>query len=206
MHWCLAHRSTSLLSSSWYRVADRKAKLRLHARLYRHIYRGEVWYLLQDPASTRVHRFTPAARLVISLMDGTRTVAQLWEIANKRLGEDAPTQDELIQLLGQLHSINMLQSDVMPDVAEPFSRGEREDKARHRRSFANPMALIFPLWDPDVFRVVFSAPSASYGALGRHDLACCRIAAYSSSTHWPELSNDLPIASRLDNLGVLYCV
>src|SRR5215475_5491245 len=105
-----------LLSSWWYRVATRKPKLRSHARLYRHLYRGEVWYLLQDPASARVHRFTPAARLVISLMDGTHTVAQLWEIAGRRLGENAPTQDEMIQLLGQLHSINLLQSDVTPDV------------------------------------------------------------------------------------------
>ena len=34
-----------LLSSWWYRVAMRKPKLRSHARLHRHIYRGEVWYL-----------------------------------------------------------------------------------------------------------------------------------------------------------------
>src|SRR5579862_8186987 len=140
-----------LLSTSWYRVAERRPKLRSHARLYRHRYRGELWYLLQDPASSRVHRFTPAARLIISLMDGTRTVARLWAIANKRLGEHAPTQDDMIQLLGQLHAADLLQSDVTPDVAELFTRGEREERARARRSYANPMALRIPLWDPDAF-------------------------------------------------------
>ena len=54
-----------LLSSLWYRVAALKPKLRSHARLYRHRYRGKVWYLLQDSASSRIHRFTPAARLII---------------------------------------------------------------------------------------------------------------------------------------------
>ena len=34
----------------------------------RHLYRGQ--YLLRHPASSRVHRFTPAVRLLISLMDG----------------------------------------------------------------------------------------------------------------------------------------
>src|SRR5947209_10522168 len=140
-----------LLSSWWYRVAARKPKLRAHARLHRHRYRGEVWYLLQDPASSRVHRFTPSARLIIALMDGERSVAELWEIANRRLGENAPTQDEMIQLLGQLHAADLLQADVTPDVAELFARGEREDKARHRRSYANPMAIRIPLWDPDAF-------------------------------------------------------
>jgi putative peptide zinc metalloprotease protein len=140
-----------LVSNLWYRVADRKPQLRPHARIFRHRYRGEVWYLLQDPGSSRVQRFTPAARLIVSLMDGTRTVAQLSEIANRRLGEHAPTQDEIIQLLGQLHTADMLQSDVTPDVAELITRGEREDKARIRQSFANPMALRLQLWDPDAF-------------------------------------------------------
>ena len=46
--------AVSLFSNWWYRVATRKPKLRSHARLHRHIYRGEVWYLLQDAASHRV--------------------------------------------------------------------------------------------------------------------------------------------------------
>ena len=201
--------ATSLLSSSWYRVADRKPKLRSHARLYRHLYRGEVWYLLQDPASARVHRFTPAARLVISLMDGTRTVAKLWEIANKRLAEDAPTQDEMIQLLGQLHSINLLQSDVTPDVAELFTRGEREDRARYRRSFANPMALRIPLWDPDAFLNRFQRPIrfiwSRWGALVW--LAVALPALFLVPPHWPELSNNFTDRIlALDNLMVLYLV
>src|SRR3978361_1781109 len=114
-----------LLSHLWDRVAALKPILRSHAKLHRHRYRGEVWYLLQDPASGRVNRFAAASRLGIGLMDGTRSVAPLGEIANLRLGEAAPTQDEMIQLLGQLHSADMLRSDVNPDVAELFDRGER---------------------------------------------------------------------------------
>src|SRR6478609_2643090 len=93
-----------ILSNWWYRVAGLRPRLRTHARLHRHRYRGEVWYLLQDSTSSRVHRFSPSARLIIALMDGTRNVAEIWEIANKQLGEDAPTQDDMIQLLGQLHT------------------------------------------------------------------------------------------------------
>jgi putative peptide zinc metalloprotease protein len=101
-----------LLSASWYRVAGLKPRLRTHARMQRHRYRGQVWFVLQDPASGRSHRFTPAARLIISGMDGTRSVNQLWEIANRRLGDASPTQDELIHLLGQLHASDRLVSDV----------------------------------------------------------------------------------------------
>ena len=80
--------SGPLLSQSWYRVAGLKPRLRSHARLHRHHYRGEVWFVMQDPASGRMHRFTPAARMILNGMDGTRDVGALWEIANRLLGED----------------------------------------------------------------------------------------------------------------------
>ena len=140
-----------LQSQLWYRVAELRPRLLTRARLFRHQYRGRVWYLLQDPASNRVHRFTPAARLVIAAMDGQRSVQQLWQLAADRLGDDAPTQDELLQLLGQLHSADLLGTDVPPDALELFDRGQREADAKRRRSWVNPMALRIPLWDPGRF-------------------------------------------------------
>ncbi len=198
-----------LLSSWWYRVAMRKPKLRSHARLHRHIYRGEVWYLLQDPASSRVHRFTPAARLVIALMDGKHTVEELWELANRHLGEDAPTQDELIQLLGQLHAADLLESDVTPDVAELFARGEREERARHLRSYANPMAIRISLWDPDAFlnrcKGLLQLIWGRWGALLW--LAVVLPAFFLLWPHWPELSNNFSDrVLAIHNLAALYLI
>jgi putative peptide zinc metalloprotease protein len=141
--------SGPLLSASWYRVSELKPRMRTHARMRRHRYRGQVWFVLQDPASGRAHRFTPAARLIMNGMDGERSVGALWELANRRLGDAAPTQDELIHLLGQLHASDLLQCDVSPDVAELFDRAQRQDRARVKRAIGNPMAIKLPLLDPD---------------------------------------------------------
>ena len=81
---------TPLHSSLWYRVAELRPQLVARARLHRHRYRGDVWYLLQDPASGRVHRFSPAARLVLAAMDGRRSVQDLWQLAGRKLADDAP--------------------------------------------------------------------------------------------------------------------
>jgi putative peptide zinc metalloprotease protein len=83
--------SGSLYSQSWYRVAGLKPRLRSHARIHRHDYRDEVWYVLEDASSGRCHRFSVAAHYLIGLMDGERTVQQIWEAAVARLGDDAPT-------------------------------------------------------------------------------------------------------------------
>ena len=198
-----------LLSNSWYRVAGLRPRLRSHARMHRHLYRGSLWYLLQDPASGRVHRFTPAARVVIAAMDGKRSVEELWTLANKRLGESAPTQDDVIQLLGQLHAADLLQSDVTPDVAELFARSEREDKARRRRTYANPMALRLPLLDPDRF---LNAIPGLIGLIwsrwgGMLWLAVVLPALFLIPPHWPELTNDFSDrVLAVHNLLILYMV
>ena len=51
----------ALRSSDWYRVAALKPRLRRHAQVQRHMYRGELWYVLQDPASQRSHRLSEEA-------------------------------------------------------------------------------------------------------------------------------------------------
>ena len=140
-----------LHSSLWYRIAELRPRLLARARLHRHRYRGKIWYLLQDPASGRVHRFSPSARLLIAAMDGQRSVDQIWRLAQRELGEDAPTQDEVLQLLGQLHSADLLQTDVSPDAVELFERGQKQERSKSRRSWANPLALRIPLVDPGAF-------------------------------------------------------
>src|SRR5450631_3861606 len=92
------------LSSSWYRVATLKPRLRQHVIVRMHRYRGHRWYVISDGIHNRVHRLSPAAYVLVAAMDGTRTLHALWSEAAVALGEQAPTQDHVIQLLGQLHN------------------------------------------------------------------------------------------------------
>lgn len=201
--------SESLLSSAWYRVAAVRPRLRRHARLHRMRYRGALWYLLQDPVSNRVHRFTPAARFVIAAMNGERSVQQLWELSNRQFGEDAPTQDEIIRLLGQLHAADLLQSDATPDATELFDRGERQESMMRRRSFMNPMAIRLHLWDPDAMlnriRPLIDLLWSRWG--GMLWLAIVLPALLLLPPYWSELSgnfSDRLLAS--DNLLLLWLV
>ena len=143
--------SESLFSPSWYRVANLKPRIRAHARILRQSFRGEVWFVLQDQAAERSHRFTPAAHHFIGLMDGERTVQQIWDAASVHLGDEAPTQEDAIRLLGQLHAADALLCDVPPDSMEVFRRYERHERMRWRRRLWTPLALRFPLFDPDRF-------------------------------------------------------
>jgi putative peptide zinc metalloprotease protein len=119
--------------------------------IHRHEYRGEIWYVLQDHATGRFQRFTPAAYLLIGLMDGKRTIQEIWNAGKSRLGEDAPTQEDMIRLLSQLHAVDVMQSDIPPDTAELLKRFEKKRTTRWKQNVRNPLAMRFSLLDPERF-------------------------------------------------------
>lgn len=143
--------SMNLKSSSWYRVALLKLSLRAHAKIQRHSFRGQRWYVIQDQASGKHHRFSPAAHLIISLMDGKRSVEEIWNVASEQLGDDGLTQDEVIQLLTQLHQSDILQGDANPDLQEMSKRSDKQARRKFLQSIINPLAVRLPLLDPDRF-------------------------------------------------------
>jgi putative peptide zinc metalloprotease protein len=141
----------SLFSQNWYRVAALKPRLRAHARVHRHDYRDEVWYVLEDTASGRCHRLSASAYALVGQMDGARTVQQMWDAVQRRDADTAPSQDETIRLLGQLHAADLLIADLAPDSGEIAERHDKQRAQRLRQRLAQPLAVRIPLVDPDAF-------------------------------------------------------
>jgi putative peptide zinc metalloprotease protein len=185
--------STDLYSPSWYRVEDMRPRLRSHIRIHRHHYRGERWYILEDRISRRVHRFNPVAHYIIGLMDGRRTVNEIWESAITRFGDDAPTQDEVIRLLSQLHTAEVLQTEVTPDLAELMLRARRSGSKTLKQNLLSPLAIRIPLFDPDRLLTRWLPwYQALFGLLGFLIwLGVVGAAVVNGASHWDELTQDL---------------
>lgn len=141
----------TLQNPSWYRVAGLRPRLRSYAQLHRQRFRGDVWYILQDHQNGRFHRLSPAAHLVVCLMDGRRTMQEIWQEAGTRLGEDQPTQTEVIGLLTQLHGADLLMGEVLPHMEELSHRSQTQAERAMLMKLRNPLSLRIPLLDPDRF-------------------------------------------------------
>src|SRR6056297_1015261 len=158
----------NLFSSSWYRVADLRPFLRSHAEIHRQSFRGEIWYVLQDHSTGRFHRLTSQAYYIVGLMNGIRTLQEIWEAACVHLEDEMPTQDEVITLLSQLYHADVLQSDMSPDIANMLHRYRKERKQRFWGKIRSPIAIRIPIFDPDRFLVktmwlvnpIFTFPAA----------------------------------------------
>ncbi|WP_457423289.1 site-2 protease family protein [Roseateles sp. P5_E7] len=196
----------ALFSANWYRVATLKPRLRGHVRIHRHVYRGEIWYVVEDRVSGKYHRFNPSSYRVIGLLDGERSLQQVWERLSAAMDEHTPSQDELVQLFGQLYAADLIQCDVTPDVAELFERGGKQRRSKLMQRFANPVSLRFPLVDPDAWlgRVIAKAgPLKGWVGIALW-LAVVLPAVLLAPSHWRELTGN--INERLlavDNLVLL---
>lgn len=198
---------SSLFSESWYRVADLKPRLRSHAQIHRHTYRGRYWYVLQDHSSGGFHRFSEEAYHIIGLMDGRLTLDEIWTRACANLGDDMPTQEEVLQLLAQLHLADVLQTDLSPDIADLYQRHRRDRRQRLMGQLRSPFAIRFPLFDPERFlsatQILVRPLFGWMGAL----VWCLAVipALILAGVHWEELS--LNLADRVlatENLFLLW--
>lgn len=96
-------------------------------------------------------RFNEQAYEFIGRLDGEKTIAEVHAEATAKLGENAPSQQNIINLLTQLYSAGVLHSSVPPDVEELFKRYQSERRSSRFRRWLNPLSLRFPLFDPDNF-------------------------------------------------------
>ena len=138
-------------SHHWYRVKDLKPALHDQVEIHRHDYRDQIWYLLENTTSGRNHRFNPAAYQFIGLMDGSRSVEDIYSQVVEKLDENAPGQEEIIDLLSRLYQADLLKVDAHANTEELLLRRAQQRTRQRFQRFANPVALRFAMWDPEDF-------------------------------------------------------
>jgi putative peptide zinc metalloprotease protein len=139
--------ASAVFSQHWHRVADLHPRVRSHVQVDRHCYRGQIWHVLKDRVSGRQHRLNEVAWSVVGRLDGRRSVQTIWEAALHDLGDDAPSQPEVVELLARLHAAELIATEASADVAAIFDR--RDARLRHaRRQRINPLAFRVTLFDP----------------------------------------------------------
>ena len=185
--------TTELFSPLWYRVANLRPTLRRQAEIHRHQYRGAPTFVLQDHASGRSHRFTPAGHQFLALMDGKRSVQEIWDLTEDALGDEAPTQEEAIELLARLYAADLLTADTPPDTRELFRRYQARRKKKLRQRLANPLSIIIPLINPDRFLERWMAHVRPLlGGFGLCIwLGTVTTALVLAGSHWPDLTENI---------------
>lgn len=136
-----------LLSEAWYKVAELRPRLRAHVRVHRQRYRDQIWHHLASGTTGRRHRLNRAAYRFVGRLDGRSTVSQIWTEIVEAHRDEALSQDEVIRILGQLNTAELLQCEMTPDIERLF-RQHRARVRRRRWLELNPLAIRVRLFDP----------------------------------------------------------
>lgn len=133
----------------WYRVASLRPSLKPQVDVVRQLSRGQARYVAYDRASNRSYGFSPAVYRFVMYLDGRRAVDEIWQNLAYELDEHAPSQDDILQLLGQLYLHDMLRADGLVDAEELTARAGKQAVRKVRQRVQNPLFLRLPLFDPD---------------------------------------------------------
>lgn len=136
-------------SPFWHRVRVLKPRLRPHVDVTRQHYRGRRWHVAHDPTSNHFYRLTPVAYDLVSMLDGTRDVESAWKLSLAKFGDGAPTQGEVIELLGQLYNSNLLSTDASPETEQLLRRGRERTARRIQGQAIGLMYLRLRILNPD---------------------------------------------------------
>jgi putative peptide zinc metalloprotease protein len=140
--------SESLFSEAWHRVAKSRAQLHPEAEIRRHRFRGNLWYVVRDPLSNQFARISPAAYFFACRLRLNRTIEHIWRECLQLYPDDAPTQQEVIQLLAQLTQLNLLSSDLPPDATMSFRRQQKTEGKEFQGKLINFLFYRTHLVDP----------------------------------------------------------
>ena len=140
-------------SESWFRIANQRISLRPHVEVRRQRFRGERWFVLEDPFNNQFFRVRPVAWAFIARLSLDRTVESVWQECFEERPDEAPGQEEVIRLFAQLYSANLLHSNLAPDTAKLFDRYRKRKQRETRAYLKNIMFARIPLLDPDAFLV-----------------------------------------------------
>lgn len=126
-------------------------------------------------------------------MDGQRTVQDIWERVSELAEDDAPTQGNIVDLLGQLHASDALICNIAPDTEELFKRHRKVEMNWWKMNLRSPLALRFPLLDPEKFlrrTIKYAEPFFSlYGLLLWAGIVTAALIL--AILHWPELTSNI---------------
>ncbi|MCA9272146.1 MAG: PqqD family peptide modification chaperone [Phycisphaerales bacterium] len=144
-----ADNSAGTFADTWYRAADTKPRISVHARFVRQRHGPTVSYVIDDPAGGHYYRLTESARFFLGLLDGRRTVDEAWEACLAQLGDDAPTQRECLDLLAQMQLFGLIVGDqpIAPDMVPERHNRFRQQRLRQRTG--NWMFYNIPLLNPE---------------------------------------------------------
>ena len=167
-------------------------RLKANVDVFRHLYRGEVWYVFHDRALDRIFRVSETGGEFLASMDGRRPMQDVMADFFER--RDATPEDELQMrmFLRQIDGLGLLAGVKTSRVGLAERQAEQARKNKFKGFLKSPVTFRIPLIDPEpVLRVLAPLTPWLFGMFGLSVWLFVVLAGGAvAALHWHELSED----------------
>ena len=144
-------RDTEIFSENWHWLAPRVFQLRSHINVRRRSYRGKTSYVIEDAVSNRFIRLSPPLYEFVAHFDDKTSLGELWEKHLQAYPNTAPSQQEVVNCISQLHSAGVIVSDHPLSSELLYEKYQTDRNNRLKKQWMQFLFLRIPLVNPDNF-------------------------------------------------------
>ena len=139
----------NVFSDSWYRISKLKVSLLHSVAIQKQYYRDNLWYVVEEPYTNKYFKITPQAYKFLSHLGVDKTVEEAWEEVLEDDIEDAPTQNDIIDLLSSLHSNNLLYFETNPNNEFILERNNEKKLQETKNKLFSFLYFKIALYNPN---------------------------------------------------------
>jgi len=111
-------------------------------------YRGERWYVLRNTSDLATVRLSENAYAAIAMMDGQRSIGAIQTSCEALYGPEAPSVEEIAQLLIQLGGVGLVLNGLPTDLQSLLANRAKGRSSWKIQKFS-PTAVRVPLCNPE---------------------------------------------------------
>jgi putative peptide zinc metalloprotease protein len=115
----------------------------------RHIYQGQVYWVIKEPVGLNYYRFPEDSYFVLQQLDGKNSLEAIEAAYNAEFSPRKLTIDKLQSFIGSLHKAGLVQASVTGQGGELLKRRTKNRRQKRLAAFGNVLALRFRGIDPD---------------------------------------------------------
>ncbi len=187
------------------RLGQSCVELRPDLETSRHVFRGEVFYVLIDPLNFTSHRFTRSDYAVLTRISVDQPLCEIFEglVGAGELKEE--DGERFYGFIYSLHKIGFLNLPIS-DEKTLYDRHTAKNAAKRSGMFKSALFFQIPLWQPDAFlsrTARFARPFFSKAAFSIW-LALTCLAGWVVVHNWSEFTAPVGDIFRNDNLPLLW--
>ena len=141
--------SANIFSDNWFIVSKLNVSLLNSIKVHKHYFKNTVWYLLEEVHNNKHYRIDEATYYFIKSLDSNLNLEKNWQKYIKNNPTNSPTQDEVIAILIQMHSNNLLYFKNRAQNEYVFDKIQEKKKKELFQKIHSFLFIKVPIFNPN---------------------------------------------------------